>query len=134
MEKFFIYKLSIILFYLLNHSLIITYIKFPVYTYHSVAPKENETLTKIYYHYFHDNSIYTILEIGSPSQKVVANLNFDDYPFYIYYNRCVIESTFDINTSKTYIKTPFKRLLTDLYVFTYFVKDSFIFQIKILIK
>ena len=130
MEKFYIYKLSIILLYILNHSLVLSYIKFPVYTYHSVAPKANETLTKIYYHYFHDNSIYTILEIGSPSQKIVANLNFDDFLFFIYYNRCEIESNFDLNISKTYIKTPFKRLLTDLYVFTYFVKDSFNFPNK----
>ena len=125
MEKFCIYKLSIILLYVLNHSFILSYIKFPVYTYHSAAPKANETLTKIYYNYFHDNSIYTILEIGSPSQKVVANLNFDDYPFYIYYNRCVIESNFDINISKSYIKAPFQRLLTDIYVFTFLINETF---------
>ena len=130
MEKFFVYKLSIILLYLLNHSLILSYINLPVYTYHSIAPRANETLKKVYYHYFHDNNIYTILELGSPSQKVVANLNFDDYTFFIYYNRCKIESNFDINISKTYIKTPFQRLLTDIYVYTYLVNDSFVFPNK----
>ena len=130
MENFFVYKLSIILLYLLNHSLILSYINLPVYTYHSIAPMANETLKKVYYHYFHDNNIYTILELGSPSQKVVANLNFDDYPFFIYYNRCKIESNFDINISKTYIKTPFQRLVTDLYVFTYLVNDIFYFPNK----
>ena len=116
---------------LLNFLLIIcftddkSYVKFPIYTYHTAPPMHEpyETTKLPYYKYFHDNIIYTILELGNPSQKILSKLNFDEYPFYIYYNRCTIPSSFDLNISKTYIRTPFQHLLTNIYVFTSYVND-----------
>ena len=61
---------------------------------------------------------------------MVAKLNFDDYIFFIYYNRCNIESNFDLNVSITFKKTIFQRLMTDVYVLTYLVEDSFYFENK----
>ena len=130
MENIIIYKLFILLSYILNQSLISSYINLPVHTYHSVAPKPDETSKKVYYDYFHDNNIYTLVELGWPSQKMVAKLNFDDYIFFIYYNRCNIESNFDLNVSITFKKTIFQRLMTDVYVLTYLVEDSFYFENK----
>ena len=115
----------IIFFYLFQHSF--SYVRLPVYSYHTTPPLANETLKKPYYNYFHDNNIYTILELGNPSQKIVTKLNFDDYPFFIYYNRCEIKSYFDLNISTTYEKTPFQLISSDIYVFTYQVKDFFKF-------
>ena len=130
MKNFFVYELFIFIFNLLNQSLITSYIKLPVHTFHTTAPKPEETTKEVYYKYFHDNNIYTILELGWPSQKIVAKLNFDEYPFFIYYNRCIIESSFDLNISKTFKKTPFQHLLTDIYTYTYLVDDSFYFSNK----
>ena len=118
---------SILLLYLFQHSFILSYVRLPLYTYHTTPPLLNETLKKVYYNYFHDNNIYTKLELGNPSQKIVTKLNFDDYPFFIYYNRCNIKSEFDLNISTTYIKTPFQYLSTDIYTYTHFVKDFFKF-------
>ena len=117
----------IISFYLFQYTFILSYVRLPVYTYHTTPPRINETLKKPYYTYFHDNNIYTVLELGNPSQKIVTKLNFDDYPFFIYYNRCEIKSYFDLNISSTYEKTPFQLISSDIYVFTYQVKDYFKF-------
>ena len=125
MKFLFVYNLFTFLL-LLSLTDDISFVKFPIYTYHTVPPMPNETIRKPYYNYFHDNIIYTILELGNPSQKIIAKLNFDEYPFYIYYNRCDIAShlaSFDLNISKTYIRTPFQYLLTDIYVFTSYVYD-----------
>ena len=103
------------------------YIKLPVYSHHTTPPKSNETTKMSYYKYFHDNNIYTILEIGSPSQKIVAKLNMEEFSFFIYYNRCDIPSSFDLNSSQTYTKSPFQNLLTDIYVYTYLINDTFYF-------
>ena len=67
-----------------------------------------------------DRGIQAIRDkVKSFAQKIVTKLNFDDYPFFIYYNRCNIKSEFDLNISTTYIKTPFQYLLTDIYTYTY---------------
>ena len=130
MKIFFVYKLIIFSIYLLDQSIIFSYINLPIYTFHPQLPKIDETSKEIYYKYFHDNNIYTILKLGYPSQKIVSKLNFDEYPFFIYYNRCEISSNFDLNISKTFKKTPFQKLLTDIYVYTYLVEDSFYFSEK----
>ena len=130
MKIFFVFKLIIFSIYLLGQSIIFSYINLPIYTFHPQLPKIEETSKEIYYKYFHDNNIYTILKLGYPSQKIVSKLNFDEYPFFIYYNRCEISSNFDLNISKTFKKTPFQKLLTDIYVYTYLVEDSFYFSEK----
>ena len=122
MKIFFVYNIfTFILILCLTDDL--SYVKFPIYTNHTPYPRPNETIKMPYYNYFYYNSIYTMLEIGNPSQKIVAKLNMDEYPFYIYYNRCTIMSNFDLNVSKTYKRTPFQYLLTDIYVFTSLVDD-----------
>ena len=130
MEILFVYKLLIFLLFLLNKSKIVSYISLPIHTYHTIQPTPEQTTKQEYYKYFHDNTIYTILELGWPSQKIVAKLNFDEYPFFIYYNRCEIESNFDLNISKTFNKIPFQHLSTDISVYTYLVDDSFYFSQK----
>ena len=117
--------IPLLFLYLFENSFISSYVSLPVYTYHPSPPMPNETLKKVYYNYFHDNNIYTILELGKPSQKIVTRLNFDEYPFLIYYNRCNIESSFDLNISTTFTKIPFQYILSDIYTYTYYVKDYF---------
>ena len=115
------------LFLLLSlQNLIISYIKLPIFTYHSPYP--NKTTELAYVKYFSENNIYTYLNIGNPSQKIVAKLNFNDYSFYMYYNKCEIFSYFNINESNSYTITPNGYLLTDVYVYTYLVNDSFFFS------
>ena len=81
MKNLFVYKSFIFFVFLLSKSQILSYINLPIYTFHTVPPKPEETLKLPYYNYFHDNNIYTLIDIGLPPQKVVAKLNFDDYPF-----------------------------------------------------
>ena len=107
-------------------NLILSYLKFPLYTYHTIPP--NKTTDIEYINYFLYNKLYTYLNIGTPPQKMVATINFVNCPFYIYYNRCEISSNFDINQSSTYIETPHQSLLTDIYVYTYLVNDFFYFD------
>ena len=123
MKNLFVYKSFIFFVFLLSKSKILSYINLPIYTFHTTLPKQEETLKLPYYNYFHDNNIYTLIDIGLPSQKVVAKLNFDDYPFFIYYNRCNIFSSFDLNISTTFNKIPFQHLLTNIYTYTYLVDD-----------
>ena len=103
-----------ILLYFSLQNIIISYIKLPIYTYHSNPP--NKTTEFDYIKYFLENNIYTYLNLGSPPQKIVATLNFNDYPFFIYYNKCEIFSYFDIEKSNSYQKRPHQYLLTDVYV------------------
>ena len=115
-----------ILLYFSLQNIIISYIKLPIYTYHSNPP--NKTTEFDYIKYFLENNIYTYLNLGSPPQKIVATLNFNDYPFFIYYNKCEIFSYFDIEKSNSYQKRPHQYLLTDVYVYTHIVKDFFYFN------
>ena len=112
--------------YLSFFNIIFPYIKLPIYTFHSSPP--NKSTEEEYVTYFSENNIYTYLETGSPSQKIVARLNFNDFQFRIYYNRCEILSNFDLNISKTYDIEPFGMLFSDVYVYTYLVNDTFIFN------
>ena len=105
---------------------IISYLKFPLYTYHTIPP--NKTTDIEYVNYFLNNNIYIYLNIGTPPQNIVATINFNNCPFYIYVNRCDIMSEFEIKKSKTYIETPHQYLLTDIYVYTYLVNDFFYFD------
>jgi len=127
MTKICYINLSFKLFlYISVQKIILSYIKLPLYTYHSYPP--NNTRDISYAKYFSENNLYTYLNMGSPPQKIVATLNFNDYPFFIYYNRCEVFSSFDIEKSKTYIKRPFQYLLTNIYVYTYLVNDYFYFN------
>ena len=128
MKNIFVYKSLFFFLFLLNISQIYSYVNLPIYTFHTTPPKLNETRKLVYYNYFHDNNIYTLLEIGLPPQKIVAKLNFDDFSFFIYYNRCYIMSSYDLNISKTFTKIPFQHLLTNIYTYTYLVDDYFKFS------
>ena len=125
MKILFVYKPLNFLIFLISESLIFSYVNLPIYTFHTTPPKPEETTKIAYYDYFHDNNIYTLLEVGSPSQKIVAKLNFDDFAFFIYYNRCNIISNFDLDKSNSYKKIPFQHLLTNIYVYTFLVDDYF---------
>ena len=108
---------------------IYAYIKLPVYTYHSQKP--NETSSKEYVEYFSKNAIYTNLSIGNPPQKVVATLNFNNYPLVIAYNVCDIPSYFSINDSYSYSKKDNGNIYIAQVgnsVATYLVNDSFYFS------
>ena len=112
MKNIFVYKSLFFFLFLLNISQIYSYVNLPIYTFHTTPPKLNETRKLVYYNYFHDNNIYALLEIGLPPQKIVAKLNFDDFSFFIYYNRCYIMSSYDLNISKTFTKIPVQHLVT----------------------
>lgn len=116
-----------ILFFTIQR-LVFSFIKLPLYKYPSNPP--NKTLSYEYNKYFIENNIYTFLEVGTPPQKIVAKLNFNNYPFYIYYNKCEIFSNFELEKSNSYNITPNQYLLTDVYVFTHLVKDFFNFPGK----
>ena len=117
------YKSLIFFLFLLTKSQIFSYISLPIYTFHTSPPKPEETLKLSYYNYFHDNNIYTLIDIGLPPQKVVAKLNFDEYLFFIYYNRCNIFSSYDLDISTSFNKIPFQHLFTNIYTYTYIVDD-----------
>jgi hypothetical protein len=119
------YKL---LLFLSLEKLILSFIKLPLFTYHSSPP--NKTYEDSYFKYFSENNIYTYLNIGSPSQKIAATLNFNDNKFYIYNNRCELISFFNINESNSYSITPNGNLFTDIYAYTYLVNDTFSLDIN----
>ena len=123
MKNLFVYKSLNFLLFLISESIVFSYVNLPIYTFHTSPPKPEETTKMAYYNYFHDNNIYTLLDIGSPPQKIVAKLNFDDFPFFIYYNRCNIISNFDLDKSYSFNKIPFQHLLTNIYVYTFLVDD-----------
>lgn len=117
-----------ILLYLSLQQEILSYIKLNIFTYHSNPP--NKTTELEYVKYFSENNLYTYLKVGTPPQEIVATLNFNDYPFFIYYNKCEIYSNFDLEKSSTYKKRPHQYLLTDVYVYTHLVNDYYYFNDK----
>ena len=112
-----------LLLYFSLQKFIFSYIKLPFYTYHPSQP--NKTTELSYVKYFSENNLYTHLKIGFPPQDIVSILNFNDYPFFIYYNKCEIYSNFNIENSNSYNKNDFQYLLTDIYTYTYLVNDYF---------
>jgi hypothetical protein len=121
-----IYNKYLLIFSL--QRLVLSFIKLPIYKYPSNPP--NKTLSYEYNKYFIENNLYTFLETGTPPQKIIAKLNFNEYPFYIYYNRCEIFSNFDLEKSNSYNIRPHQYLLTDVYVYTHLVNDFFNFPGK----
>ena len=112
-----------ILFLTSQKLILSSFIKLPIYTYHSSPP--NKTTEEAYVTYFSKNNIYTYIKTGLPPQKIVAKLNFDEFPFFIYYNKCEIFSNFNLNESNSYNMIPNGFLLTDVYVYTFLVNDTF---------
>ena len=115
-----------ILFLTSQKLILSSFIKLPIYTYHSSPP--NKTTEEAYVIYFSKNYIYTYIKTGLPPQKIVAKLNFDEFPFFIYYNKCEIFSNFNLNESNSYNMIPNGFLLTDVYVYTFLVNDTFSFS------
>ena len=73
------------------------------------------------------NDIYSYLTIGSPPQKIVANINFNEYAFNIYNNQCDIPSEYNSLTKNSTTRINKGYILTDVYVDTFQIEDIFTF-------
>lgn len=71
------------------------------------------------------NNIYSYIIIGSPPQKIVANINFNDYRFNIYNNQCDIPSEYNYFTKNSSTRINKGFILTDVYVDTFLMEDIF---------
>ena len=113
---------------ILNVSLlkiIFSFIKIPFFTYYCTPPDNisESSYTKC----FSENNIYTHLLIGSPPQKIVSLINFNEYSFNIYNNRCQIPSDYNSENPISKTKKDLGFLLTDVYVDTFLTEDIFSF-------
>ena len=113
---------------ILNVSLlkiIFSFIKIPFFTYYCTPP--DNISEPSYTKYFSENNIYTHLLIGSPPQKIVSLINFNEYSFNIYNNRCQIPSDYNSENPISKTKKDLGFLLTDVYVDTFLTEDIFSF-------
>ena len=112
------------LIYISLHKIISSFIKLPFFTFHS-SPSNNISESD-YSKFFSENNIYTYLIIGSPPQKIVSKINFNEYSFNIYNNRCDIPSNYNSENPKSNTKKDLGFLLTDVYVDTFLTEDLFL--------
>ena len=104
---------------------IVSYIIMPFYTY-----KENNIYNISDYYSiktFINNIIYSSLIIGTPPQKITANINFNDYAFNIYNNQCDIPSEYNSISNNSTTRNNKGYILTDVYVDTFLLEDIFSF-------
>ena len=104
---------------------IVSYIIMPFYTY-----KENNIYNISDYYSiktFTNNIIYSSLIIGTPPQKITANINFNDYAFNIYNNQCDIPSEYNSISNNSTTRNNKGYILTDVYVDTFLLEDIFSF-------
>ena len=82
------------------YAYIISFIIIPFYTYKTNI---SYNITDYYtIQAFTENNIYTYLLLGTPPQKIVAKINFNDYAFNIYNNQCDIPSDYNsLNKNST---------------------------------
>ena len=106
-------------------KIIFSFIKLPFLTYYSLPPNNISDIS--YINYFSENNIYTYLIIGSPPQKIVSQINFNEYSFNIYNNRCLIPSNYNSENPISNTKKDLGFLLTDVYVDTFLTEDIFSF-------
>ena len=115
---------SILLCFLHNYT--ISYIIIPFYTYKTYFSDIN---TSNYYSIqnFIRNELYSYLTIGTPPQKITTKINFNEYSFNIYNNKCDIPSEYNSidNNSTTRINKGY--ILTDVYIDTFLLEDIFSF-------
>ena len=115
---------SILLFFLHNYT--ISYIIIPFYTYKTYFSDIN---ISNYYSIqnFIRNELYSYLTIGTPPQKITTKINFNEYSFNIYNNKCDIPSEYNSidNNSTTRINKGY--ILTDVYIDTFLLEDIFSF-------
>ena len=110
--------------YISLQNIILNFIQIPFFTYHSLPP--NNISEPEYIKYFSENNIYSHLIIGSPPQKIIAKINFNEYSFNIYNNRCDIPSNYNSENPKSITRKDLGFILTDVYVDTFLTEDSFI--------
>ena len=77
---------------------------------------------------FTNNVIYSSLIIGTPPQKIIANINFNDYAFNIYNNQCDIPSEYNSINKNSTTRINKGYILTDVYVDTFLLEDIFYFS------
>ena len=111
------------LLYVSLQKLMISLVKMPIFTYHSTP--SNNISEPNYIKYFSENIIYSYLIIGSPPQKIISQINFNEYSFNIYNNRCDIPSNFNSENPISNTKKNLGFLLTDVYVDTFLIEDIF---------
>ena len=114
-----------LMIYVSLHQIIISFIKMPFFTFHISPPPSQNISDSSYIKYFTDNNIYSYLSIGTPQQKIVTQINFNQYPFNIYNNRCIIPSEYKSDNPISTTKKDLGFLLTDIYVDTFLTEDVF---------
>ena len=77
---------------------------------------------------FVTNKIYSYLTIGTPPQKIIVNINFNEYSFNIYNNQCDIPSEYNAFYKNSTTKINKGYILTDVYVDTFLIEDIFSFS------
>ena len=105
------------------HAYIISFIIMPFYTYKTNI---SYNITDYYtIQAFTENNIYTYLLIGTPPQKIIANINFNDYVFNIYNNQCDIPSDYNSLDKNSTTSKNKGYILADVYVDTFLYEDIF---------
>ena len=108
-------------------KIILSSIKMPFSTYHSPSIPNNKS-DPSYVKFLSENNIYSFLIIGTPPQKIVTKINFNEYSFNIYNNQCVIPSEFNSENPISQTRKDLGFLLTDVYVDTFLNEDLFILE------
>ena len=103
--------------------IIFSFVKMPFFTFYN--PPSNNISESSYIKYFEDNNIYSHLILGTPPQKIVSQINFNEYSFNIYSNRCCVPSEFNSDDPKSTTQKDLGFLLTDVYVDTFLTEDVF---------
>ena len=73
------------------------------------------------------NELYSYLTIGTPPQKITANINFNEYAFNIYNNKCDIPSEYNSIHKNSTTRINKGYILTDVYIDTFLLEDVFSF-------
>ena len=103
-----------------------SYIIMPFYTYKTYFSDIN---ISNYYSIknFIINELYSYLIIGTPPQKITANINFNEYAFNIYNNQCDIPSEYNSMNKNSTTRINKGYILTDVYIDTFLLEDVFSF-------
>ena len=108
-------------------KIILSSIAMPFFTYYSPIIPNNKSDSS-YVKFFSENNIYSYLIIGTPPQKIVSKINFNEYSFNIYNNQCLIPSEFNSENPSSKTRKDLGFLLTDVYVDTFLNEDLFILE------
>ena len=127
--------LFIFLFFLQNFKFGNLYLVFPIKTNIKSIPKYEQIMfnSTHFIKYYFKNEIYTEVLVGNPTQRIILNINMNDYLFYIAKGSCYENSLSFYNYNKS---TSFERLTDFTYKYknlieAIYAKESFQFYNEI---